>query len=167
MTKEKGAGSNEPAPLFLFVKRLADIFAPIFKVLLYLCHKLPGVRAIDGAMVEAQSEADDAADRNRIGTIFICNYGWFFEEPADVENCALRLIDDRGAELLAEDSGIGDGKGARSYLFRLQLLGARTFRKIGDGARDAEKAFFFRLANDGTISPHSRATAMPMLMFWL
>src|SRR5579872_7105517 len=56
---------------FLFFVHLAYFFAPGFQVLLYLGHELVGYRAIDQAVIVAQSEMDDGADGDGVAAIFV------------------------------------------------------------------------------------------------
>ncbi len=144
---------------------LADVLVPVFQVFLQLGHELAGVGSVDDAVIEAQGETDDAADRDRIGAVLIGNYRRFFKEAAYTQNGRFRLIDDRSSELLAEDSGIRNREGARSYFFRLQLL-ARALSARSTMARAMPRKLLssaWRMT--GTINPQSRATAMPRLMF--
>ena len=49
---------------------LADILAPVLQILLHFRHELAGVGAVDDAVIEAQGQADDAADGDRVGAVF-------------------------------------------------------------------------------------------------
>ena len=73
----------------------------------------------------------------------------FLVEAADAEDGALRLVDDRGAELLAEDAGVGEGEGATGDLVGSELLAAGAVGYVDDGAGDAEEVLLFRLLDDG------------------
>src|ERR1700679_761333 len=86
------------------MRGLAYVLVPVFQVFLQLRHESACVGAVDDAVIEAQSETDDAADGDRIGAVLIGNYGGFFKEAAYTQNCRFRLVDDRSAELLAENS---------------------------------------------------------------
>src|SRR5207302_10767923 len=66
----------------------------------------------------------------------------------DAEDCALRLIDDRGSKLLAEDAGVGEGEGAAGDLVRSKLLSAGAVGNVNDGAGDAEEVLLLRLFDD-------------------
>ena len=61
----------------------------------------------------------------------------------------LRLVDDRRAELLAEDAGVGEREGAAGDLVGRQLLAAGAVGEIDDGAGDAEEVLLLRLLDDG------------------
>ena len=51
--------------------------------------------------------------------------------------------------------------------FRLEFLGAGAFAEIGDGALRPTKLSSSARLTTGTMSPQSRATAMPRLMSFL
>src|SRR5260370_15936660 len=73
----------------------------------------------------------------------------FFVEAADTEDGALRLIDDRCAELLAEDAGVGEREGAAGDFVRSELLAAGALSHVDDAAGDAEEVLLLRLLEDG------------------
>jgi len=98
--------------LFSYRLFLADVFGPVFEVGLEVGHELAGVGAIDGAVVEAEGEALDAADGDAVLAVFVGKDYRLFVEAADAEDGGLRLGDDGGSELLAEDAGVGEGEGA-------------------------------------------------------
>ena len=89
-----------------------------------------------------------------------------FAEAADGEDGGLGLIDDGRAELAAEDAGVGEGEGGAGGFVGHELLGAGAEGEVGEGAGEIDEAALLGLADDGHDSPHSRATAMPRLMFW-
>ena len=60
-------------------------------------------------------------------------------DGADAEDRHLRLVDDRHAELGAEDARVGDREGAAVHFLGLELLGARARREVGDAAAQAEQ----------------------------
>ena len=62
---------------------------------------------------------------------------------------ALRLRDDRRAELLAEDAGVGEGEGAAGDIVWSELLVAGAVGEVDDGARDAEEGLVLGLLDDG------------------
>jgi len=108
---EKSSVCCLPSYCFLTVC-LADVFVPVFEVGLEVGHEFAGVGAVDGAVVEAEGEALNAADGDAVLAVFVGEDYGFFVEAADAEDGGLWLGDDRGAELLAEDAGVGEGEGA-------------------------------------------------------
>src|ERR1700729_1959900 len=100
-------------------------------------------------MVEPQGETNDVADGNGVGTALIGNYRRLFKQAAHTQNRGLRLIDDRGAELFAENAWICNCKSSRSDFFRLQFLRPGSLRQVNDGARNAQETLVFRLPDDG------------------
>ncbi len=83
---------------------LADVFGPVLQGVFYLGHELACVSAVDDAVIEAERQANDATDGDRIGAVFIGDDEGLFEEAADAEDGGLRLGDHGRAELFAEDS---------------------------------------------------------------
>ncbi len=69
-------------------------------------------------MVEAEGEALDRADGDRLLAVLVGDNFGFLVEAADAEDGRLRLRDDGGAELFAEDAGVGEGEGAAGDLIR-------------------------------------------------
>ena len=61
----------------------------------------------------------------------------------------MRLGNDGGAELLAEDAGVGEGEGAAGDLVGGKLLGAGAIGQVDDTAGDAEKALLLGLLEHG------------------
>src|SRR3954454_7822656 len=84
----------------------ADLFRPVLQILLQLRHELAGVGAIDDPMIEAQRQSNNAADGDGVVAVLVCQHCRLLEQTADAEDRRLRLVDDRSAELLAEDAGI-------------------------------------------------------------
>src|SRR5581483_12074942 len=83
---------------------LPDVLAPVFEVLLHLRHELPCIGPVNDAVIEAERQVDHMADGNGVGTVFARDDGRLLEKASYAEDGALRLIDDRCAELLAEDT---------------------------------------------------------------
>ena len=52
--------------------KLADVFIPIFEILLHLRHKFSALGTVDDAMIEAQRQANDIADGDRVVAFCIC-----------------------------------------------------------------------------------------------
>ena len=100
-------------------------------------------------MIEAEREALDGADRDGVVAVLVGEDFGFLVEAADAEDGALRLVDDRRAELLAEDAGVGEGEGAAGDLVGSELLVAGAVGDVDDGARDAEEVLLFGLLDDG------------------
>ncbi len=100
-------------------------------------------------MIESESEALDRANRNGVVAILIGDDFGFLVEAADAENGALRLVDDGGSELLAEDARVGEGKGAPGDLVRGELLVAGAVGDVDDAACDAEEVLLLGLLEDG------------------
>ena len=99
-------------------------------------------------MIEAEGEDGwMRADRDGVVAVLIGDDRRLLEEAADAEDGRLRLIDDRRAELLAEDAGVGECEGAAeatssglSFLERARS--ARSTMARGD----AEEALVLGLA---------------------
>ena len=100
-------------------------------------------------MIEAEREALDRADGDGVVAVLVGDDLGLLVEAADAEDADLRLDDDRGAELLAEDAGVGEGEGAAADLIGRKLLAAGAFRQVDDGARDAEEVLLLGLLDDG------------------
>ena len=131
-----------------FRRELADVFVPVFQIGLEVGHELARVGAVDDAVIEAKSEALDRADADEVVAVFVGDDFGFLVEAADAEDGALRLVDDRRAELLAEDARVGEGEGASGDLVRSEFLAAGAVGYIDDGAGDAEEVLLFGLLDD-------------------
>src|SRR6185312_1707192 len=118
---------------------LTDILGPVLEVLPDLGHELACVRAVDDAVIEAQGQVEEVADRDGVRPVCAGDDGRFLQQRSPTENRALRLIDDGRAELLAKDAGIRDGEGAGADLVGLEALAAGALRQIGNGTGDAEE----------------------------
>jgi hypothetical protein len=77
--RDLGHPLNNSSASARFVRELADVFAPVFQVLLHLGHKPACICAIDDAVIEAQGKTNDVADRNGVGTALIGNYRRLFK----------------------------------------------------------------------------------------
>src|ERR1019366_677008 len=88
------------------------------------------------------------ADRNRVLAVLVRNHFGFLVKAADTQNRGLRLVDDRGAELFAEDTRIGEGERTAARLIRSQLLIASAVRQVDDGARHSEEVTLLALLDD-------------------
>jgi len=119
-----------------------------------------GDGAIDDAMVVAERDIAHRPDGDGI----VDDHGALFD-GAEAENADVWLADDRQAKKSAEDAGIGDGEGALLHFLGLEFLGAGALAEIGNAALQAEEIQVSGVLEDGTISPQSRATAIPTLMF--
>src|SRR5271165_838278 len=119
---------------------LEQLFVPVLEELLHFHHELVGDRAIDDAMVVADAEVHHGADGDGVVAVLVGDDHWLLDDAAHAHDRDLRLVDDRHAEFGAENARVGDGERAALHLVRLELLAA------------------------GTISPQSRATAMPRLI---
>ena len=73
---------------------LADFFTPRLKILFYLGHELVGDGAVDEAVVVAEREMNDGADRDGIGAVFIGDDHGLLGDAADAHDGGVRLIDD-------------------------------------------------------------------------
>lgn len=128
--------------------QLADIFGPVFEVGLEVGHELARVGTIDDAVVEAERETLDGADGDGVVAVLVREDFGFLVEASDAENRALRLVDDRRAELLAEDAGVREGEGSTGDLVGRELLAAGAFGDIDDRAGNTEEVFLLRLLDD-------------------
>ena len=127
---------------------LPDVFGPVLEIGLEVGHELAGVGAIDDAVIEAQREALDRADGDGVLAVLVGEDFGFLVQSADAEDRRLRLVDDRRAELLAEDAGVGQREGAAGDLVGSELLAAGALGDIDDGARDAEEVLLLGLLDD-------------------
>ena len=76
-------------------------------------------------------------------------YDGLFFERADGKDRGFGLVDDGDAEFVAEDSGIGEGKGGSADFIRGQLLRARAAGEVRDGAGEVGEAALFCFAHCG------------------
>src|ERR1700677_2897800 len=129
-------------------RKLPDVFGPVFEVGLEVGHELASVRAVDDAVVEAKGEALDGANRDGVVAVLVGEDCGFFVQAADAEDRALWLVDDGHSELLAEDAGVGERKGAAGDLIRGELLSSGTIGHVDDGAGDAEEVLLLGLLDD-------------------
>ena len=137
-----------PLVCCVLIQGLADVFGPVFEVLVEVGHELAGVGSVDDAVIEAEGEALDPADGDGVVAVLVGEDHGFLVETADAEDGCLRLSDDRGAELLAEDAGVGEGEGAAGDFVGSELLVAGAVGDIDDGASDAEEVLLFGLLDD-------------------
>ena len=89
------------------------------------------------------------ADGDGVVAVLVGQDDGLFLEAADGEDGGLGLVDDRRAELAAEDAGVGEREGRSGGFVGLELLGARALGQIGDGAGDVDEAARLRLLDDG------------------
>ena len=85
----------------------ADIFRPVFQISLEVRHEFTRVGAVHDPVIEAEREPLNGANCNRVIAVLVRQHLGFLIESADPEDSRLRLVDDRRAELLAEDAGVG------------------------------------------------------------
>ena len=100
-------------------------------------------------MVEAEAVVLHGADGD--GVVAFCvgeNDGLLFQR-AYGEDGGFGLIDDGDAEFVAEDSGIGEGKGGSADFVGGELFGAGAAGKVGDGAGEIGEAALFGFADSG------------------
>ena len=89
------------------------------------------------------------ADGNGVVAFGVGEDDGLLAQAADGEDGRLRLVDDRRAELAAEDAGVGEREGGAGDLVGHELLGAGALGEIGDGAGDVDEAALLGLADDG------------------
>ena len=65
---------------------LADVFGPILEIVLEVGHELAGVRTVDDAVIEAEGEALDRADRDGVVAILVSENHRLLIEAADTED---------------------------------------------------------------------------------
>ncbi len=118
---------------------LSDVFGPVLEVSFEVRHELAGVCSVDDAVIEAERKALDVTDGDRVVSVLVGEDLGFLVEATDAEDGSLRLVDDRRAELLAEDAGVGESEGAAGDFVRCELLAASALGDIDDGAGDAEE----------------------------
>jgi hypothetical protein len=128
---------------------LADFFGPGFQIFFHLGHELVGYSAIDQAMIVAEREMNDGTDGNGIVAIFIGDDHWLLGDSTDAHDRGVGLIDDRESEHCPELARVGDGEGRAFYIFRLELLGAGAFAKVGDSALQAKEIQISGVLEDG------------------
>ena len=116
-------------------------------------------------MIVAERQVDDGADGDGVVAVFVGDDQRLLGDSANAHNGGVGLIDDGQAKDRAELAGVGDGEGGAFDIFGLELLGAGAFAEIGDAALQAEEVQSPAFFRTGTISPQSRATAMPTLMW--
>ena len=112
-------------------------------------HESAGVRAVDEAVVEAEAIHLDGADGDCVVAFGVGEDDGLFAEAADGEDGGLRLVDDGGAELAAEDAGVGEGKGRAGGFFGQKLFGAGAECEVGEGAGEIDEGALLGLADDG------------------
>ena len=100
-------------------------------------------------MVVADAEMHHGADGDGIVAVFVGDDDGLLDDPADAHDRDLRLVDDRHAELGAEDSRVGDGEGATLDFVGLELLGASALAEIADGALQSDKAALLGVLDHG------------------
>ena len=98
---------NPPRNIF----QLSDVFAPAFQILFHLRHELVGNGTVDQSMIVTEREVNDAADRDRVVTIFVGDHERHFRDSTDAHDGGVWLIDDGQAEDGPELAGICDGEG--------------------------------------------------------
>src|SRR5215472_6736726 len=143
---------------------LEQLFVPVLQEFLHVGHELVGDSAIDNAMVVADAEMHHGADGNGFVPVLVGHNDGLFDDSTDAHNRDLRLIDDGHAEFGSEDAGVRDGEGSALNLFGLSFLErARSPRSVMARCKPT-KLRSSAFLTTGTISPQSRATAMPRLM---
>ena len=80
----------------------SDFFAPVLQRLFDLSHELVGDGAIDEAVIVAQGQVDQGADRDGVIAIFVGDNDRRFCNPAHTHNGRVRLIDDGQTENCAK-----------------------------------------------------------------
>src|SRR5258708_37287702 len=104
-TKTKCARTKSGAPFSnLGTSKLSDIFGPVFEIGLEVGHEFARVSSVDNAVIEAESEALDGTDRDGVVAVLVGKDFGFLVQAADAEDCALRLVDDGGCTMVAEDT---------------------------------------------------------------
>jgi hypothetical protein len=146
------------------VIRSADRPVPGFQHALELAHELAGVGAVDEAVVEAQAEVLHRANRDGVVALGVGQHHRLLAQAADGQNRRLRLVDDGRAELAAEDAGVGQREGDRRTSSGSSFLARARSARSAMARASSRKLRSSACLTTGTISPHSRATAMPRLM---
>jgi len=77
----------------------------------------------------------DGADGNGVVAFSVREHDGLFSECADGENGRLGLVDNRRAELVAEDAGVGERERGSADFIGRELLGACARGEVVDGAR--------------------------------
>src|SRR5215472_15419067 len=91
---------------------LSDVFVPVLEVGLEVGHEFPGVGSVDYTVIEAEGETLNGADCNGVVAVLVGDDFGLLVQAADAQDGALRLVDDRGSKLFAEDAGVCQGEGA-------------------------------------------------------
>src|SRR5271163_351040 len=130
-------------------KLLADFFVPGFKILFHLRHELVGECAVDQAVVVAQREMNDAANRDGVVSVFVGNDERHFRYATDAHDGGIGLVDDGQSEDGAKLARVGDGEGGSIDIFGLELLSASAFAEISDAALQAQEVEIARILDDG------------------
>ena len=143
--------ANELAPLRMTgrLDSLADFFAPGFEILFHLRHELVGDRAVDEAMVVAESEVDDGADGDGVGAIFVGDDHGLLGDAANAHDGRVGLVDDGESEDGAELAGVRDGEGGPFDVVGFEFFGASAFAEIGDSALQAEEVEISGILQNG------------------
>src|SRR5450755_734508 len=146
----KAPGRTLPSRWMLYPEAaLQQLFVPVLEELLDFDHELVGHRAIDDAMVVADAEVHHGANGDRIVAVLVGEHYRLLDDSADAQDRNLRLVDDRHAELGAEDSRVGDGERATLHLVGLELFGTGALAKIGDGALQADETALLGVLDHG------------------
>src|SRR5271169_4667755 len=132
-----GASNHPPQTATLPRDVSAYLFAPRFQVLFHQSHELVGYSAVDEAVVVAEREMNDGADRYRIVAFLVGDNQWLLGNAAHAHNRGVRLIDDGQSEDGAKLAGVGDGERGTLDVFGLELLGAGALAEVGDAALQA------------------------------
>ena len=141
--------TQSPTTLSLMESALADLFAPGLQRLLHQIHELVGYGAVDEAVIVAESQVDDGADRDRVGTVLVGNHHGLLGDSADTHDRRIRLVDDGESEDRAELAGVGDGEGGAFDVLGFEFLGTGALAEIGDAALQAEEIQVARILEDG------------------
>src|SRR5438128_3550153 len=108
----------------------SDCKLRVLEMLLNISEELFCVGAVDDAMIEAEREVRQVANRYVIFTIGRRENSGPFFDLAHTEDRYLRLVDDRGAEESTEHTGISNRERAAANLVRLELFCARAIGEI-------------------------------------
>jgi hypothetical protein len=119
-------------------------FGPVLEDGFYFGHELVGQGAVDQAVVEAEREVADRADRDGV-----VDYYRGFVDRADADDRDLRLVDYGGADQATETAEVGDGECPADYFVGLELAGAGARGEVDDGALQAEDVLLVGGADDG------------------
>ena len=138
-----------PAADFRYPRALAEWAVPGFELAFEFAHEFAGVGAVDDAMVEAEAVVLHGADGDGVVAFGVGEDDGFFLERADGEDGGLGLIDNGETDLIAEDSGIGEGEGRSADFVGGELLGARAAGEVGDRSGEIREAALFGFADGG------------------